>query len=618
MKSGQGFVSLSVDRVVKLNLKPVAGVNRALRVLSGGAVRLFMAFGLVAALSLCSASRAGAQSCPAPCQQYSNASLHGAIDLSSQSATLHAVAAGDTIIVPVNWGPGNPSAPNCASVKVTDNATGGSNTYVVDDVVYPVYWPNSTYPFCFAQLHTSGGVHGSPTIITAAVSPAAKQEINVTAIDFAGIVTSGDPVDVSVTQQQARTNDTGYTDNPSLETATNGEILVESMGFSGGTPGPPSSGWNTCDPRISTMCNWRVAASAGSYSASYGANGAQQWVTILTAYKVTDSGTPPATSPQITTTPSSVSFGSQKVGGEYSAPITLTSSGNASVTISSINTSGAGFGVTGVANGTVLSPGQSVELNAIYDPTAPGTFSGEITIASNSAKPTTIALSGTAENNAQTTSPTITVTPSSASFGSVPLGTSSSLTIQIHNTGTTRLGLAPLILSGAGFNLAGVPSDLLMAANTSLTFKVVFSPSSAGTYSGSVPLIANGATIDSIPLSGTATGSSSSSSTPPVPPVQTTVTPSSVSFGSVPVGTSSSHTITIHNNGTSRLTLGSLTLLGSEFRLASVPSDLLMAAGTSLTFNVVFTPVSATSYSGSLRIVVGGVVDSIPLTGTGK
>jgi hypothetical protein len=197
-----------------------------------------------------------------------------------------------------------------------------------------------------------------------------------------------------------------------------------------------------------------------------------------------------------------VNFGSQKVGGEYSAPITLTSSGNANVTISSINTSGAGFGVTGVANGTVLTPGQSVELNAIYEPTAAGTFSGEITIASNSATPTTIALSGTAQD-AQTASPEMTVTPSGVSFGSVPLGTSSSQTIRIKNISSARIQLARFSAPGSGFSLTDVPSDLLMAANTYLTFNVVFSPSSAGAYSGSLPLIANGVTVGSIPLSGT-------------------------------------------------------------------------------------------------------------------
>jgi hypothetical protein len=631
MKSGQRFVSLSVDRVVKLNIKPSAGVNRALRVLSCGAVRLFVAFWLIAALSLCFASRAGAQVCNAPCQQYADASLHGTIDVSSLSATLKAVAAGDTIIVPMNWGPGNPSAPNCASVKVTDNATGGSNTYVIDKVVYPVYWPNATYPFCFAQLHTLGGVHGSPTIITATVSPVATQEINVTAVDFAGILTSADPVDVSVTQQQASANDTGYTDNPSLTTATNGEILVESMGFSAGIPGPPSSGWNTCDPKISTMCNWRVAASAGSYSASYGANGAQQWVTILTAYKVAGSAAtpPPVTSPQITVTPSSLNFGSVPAGTSSTQTIEIHNNGTTPVTLGPLVLLGPGFDFAGLPSDLLMGAGTSLTFNVVFNPNSAGTYSGSLPVIANGVTVDSIPLSGTGTGSTSGSSPPVppvtssgmTVTPASVSFGSVATGTSSSQTITIHNNGTSRLSLASPILSAPGFSLSGVPSDLLMGAGTSLTFKVVFNPSSAGTYSGSLPVIGNGVSI-SIPLSGTATGSTSGSSTPPVTsPVTSsgvTVTPASVSFGSVPLGTSSSHTITIHNNGTTRLTLGSLTLLGSGFKLASVPSDLLMAAGTSLTFNVVFTPVSVTSYSGTLRVVVGGVVvDSIPVTGTG-
>ena len=161
-----------------------------------------------------------------------------------------------------------------------------------------------------------------------------------------------------------------------------------------------------------------------------------------------------------------------------------------------------------------------------------------------------------------------------------------------------------------------------MAPDSYLTFNVVFNPNSAGTYSGSLPLVANGVTIGSIPLSGTGTASSSGSGTPPVTsPVtspKTTVTPSSVSFGSVAVGTSSSRTIKIQNNGTTRLTLGSLILSGSGFKLASVPSDLLMASGSYLTFNVVFNPNSAGTYSGSLSLIANGVtIGSIPLSGTG-
>jgi hypothetical protein len=97
----------------------------------------------------------------------------------------------------------------------------------------------------------------------------------------------------------------------------------------------------------------------------------------------------------------------------------------------------------------------------------------------------------------------MTVTPSSVSFGSVPLGTSSSQTIRIKNISSARIQLARFSALGSGFSLTDVPSDLLMAANTYLTFNVVFSPSSAGAYSGSLPLIANGVTVGSIPLSGT-------------------------------------------------------------------------------------------------------------------
>jgi hypothetical protein len=97
-----------------------------------------------------------------------------------------------------------------------------------------------------------------------------------------------------------------------------------------------------------------------------------------------------------------------------------------------------------------------------------------------------------------------------------------------------------------------------------------------------------------------------------------TITPSAANFGNVAVGTSNSQTIKIKNIGSAKVTFPSLAVSGSGFTLTDVPSSLTMAVNTSIIFNVVFTPHSASKYSGSVPLLYGGVViASIPLSGTG-
>lgn len=115
---------------------------------------------------------------------------------------------------------------------------------------------------------------------------------------------------------------------------------------------------------------------------------------VITSVGVSGAGVARTVSLSVSAT--SVSFGTENVGVKYSTPVTLKSTGNSAVTISGVAVSGTGFGVSGVANGTVLNPGQSVQLDAIFDRSVAGTSTGKITVASNATNSITIALSGSA------------------------------------------------------------------------------------------------------------------------------------------------------------------------------------------------------------------------------
>ena len=108
---------------------------------------------------------------------------------------------------------------------------------------------------------------------------------------------------------------------------------------------------------------------------------------------VVGSGT--ASAPTLSVSATSVSFGSVAVGSTASQNVTLMSSGNSSVTVSSISTSGRGINASGLGSAITLNPGQSASLTLKFAPTAAGSITGSVTLKSNATNsPTTISVSG--------------------------------------------------------------------------------------------------------------------------------------------------------------------------------------------------------------------------------
>jgi hypothetical protein len=129
-------------------------------------------------------------------------------------------------------------------------------------------------------------------------------------------------------------------------------------------------------------------------------NGSQFSVTVSnSAGSVTSNAatlTVNALAGQLTSSTSALSFGNVNVSSSNSQSTTLTNTGNATVTISKITFSGAGFSASGVSAGLALTPGQTATANVTFAPAAAGSVAGSIVVTSNAANsPTTITLSGT-------------------------------------------------------------------------------------------------------------------------------------------------------------------------------------------------------------------------------
>jgi hypothetical protein len=281
--------------------------------------------------------------------------------------------------------------------------------------------------------------------------------------------------------------------------------------------------------------------------------------------------------------PASVNFGSVVINTTQSQTITLTNSGAAAATISSITPTGSGFTLSGVSVPLVLQSGQSASFTATFTPASAGNATGSIALASNASNAAlSIPLSGSG-----VTAGSLAANPSSVSFGSVQVGSTQTKSEVITNSGGSSITISNMSLTGTGFSTNGFTTPVTLNAGQSVTFSILFTPQSAGSLSGNLAFTAGNTNLN-IALSGS--GSS---------PGQLSVTPTTVSFGSVTVGQSSNQNATMTANGAG-VTISGAASNNAEFKLGGLSLPVTLNAGQSATFTVTFTPQASGASSGSL------------------
>jgi hypothetical protein len=106
---------------------------------------------------------------------------------------------------------------------------------------------------------------------------------------------------------------------------------------------------------------------------------------------------------------------------------------------------------------------------------------------------------------------------------------------------------------------------------------------------------------------------------PPTAPGALGSNPTSLSFGSVTVGSKQSLSGTVTNTGGSSVTISQVGISGTGFSLSGITAPLTLTAGQSASFTVTFTPASAGTVIGSVTITsnASNPTLTIPLSGTG-
>jgi hypothetical protein len=288
-----------------------------------------------------------------------------------------------------------------------------------------------------------------------------------------------------------------------------------------------------------------------------------------------------AATPTLTLSTATLGFGNVNVGQTSTLPVTLSSTGTAPVTISGISILGALFTASGVTTPLTLNPGQTAKLNIQFSAPHVSTFTGTLTISSNS-----------------TTNSSAVVNMSGSGVSTAALSALSCTTASFTGAGTdactvTLNAAAPT--GGLAVNLSSsstavtVPATLTVPANaTSAAFTATVS---AVTSAQAVTLTAiAGGVSESFPLQ-------LNTGTPTLALSTTTLT-----FGNVNVGQTSTLPVTLSSTGTAPVTISGISIVGALFTASGVATPLTLNAGQTATLNIQFSAPHVSTFTGTLTI----------------
>jgi hypothetical protein len=205
----------------------------------------------------------------------------------------------------------------------------------------------------------------------------------------------------------------------------------------------------------------------------------------------------PAFAASMAISPTSLNYGNNPINSGPYYYATLKNTGTSTVNISYISITGQ-FKYYGIAAPTTLGVNKSVSILLKFVPKVTGNYTGTFTVFASNASRAVVALSGSSSTSAST----LTVSPTSFSFGNVTLGSTST------QTATFKAGSVPVTISNATttnpeFTLSNITLPKTIAAGQSISINVNFKPGSSGSTSSSFNVTSN---ATNSPAKFTATG----------------------------------------------------------------------------------------------------------------
>ena len=195
--------------------------------------------------------------------------------------------------------------------------------------------------------------------------------------------------------------------------------------------------------------------------------------------------------------------------------------------------------------------------------------------------------------------PTLTLSGTSVSFGTVNVGGKGTGSVTLSSTGKAAVTVSAGSVSGAGYTISGVTFPLTLNAGQTATLGIAFSPTAAGAVSGTVTLTSNsssGAT-STISLSGTG---------------QPVLSSLSCASGSMTILGTDTCTVTLNAAAGAG---GEVVNLSSSLSAVTVPSTVTVAAGaTTATFSATVTVLSVVETAVLSATLGGGAAQTFSIS----
>ena len=305
--------------------------------------------------------------------------------------------------------------------------------------------------------------------------------------------------------------------------------------------------------------------------------------------------------------PLTLTFSPTAIGQQSSAQIVaLTNSGD--LPLNSIDvTVSTGFQQSNTC-GTSLSGHGSCAISVLFAPDAIGSISGSLSV-SDAIRTQKVALSGTG-----LLAPAIGVNPTQLTFPAQSIGqTGPALTLTISNTGgapMSNIGFQITGASASSFTWGGSTCGAILNNGAACTVQLNFSPKVAGQLTAAMIVTSstNGVNPVQVPLSGIGQAASG-----------IVVNPQQLSFTQATLGQpSAAQTVTITNSSSVAASGVALSVL-PPFSLVQNACSAELAAGSSCSTGIVFTPTSNGVFTGALNVSSSMFVTAAvaTLSGTG-
>jgi hypothetical protein len=291
------------------------------------------------------------------------------------------------------------------------------------------------------------------------------------------------------------------------EALTLASLESSSLQFTLGTPSTPLPATLAVGDTIDVPITFTPSSTGPSGATLSAKTSAGKTVTFAL------SGIGQAAAAKLEVMPPLVTFGGTTVGTGLSAGATFRNVGGTPLEVQAVHLPQPPFGASGVPTvGSTIEPGGSVTITVTFEPTATGTFEGQIgldTTGGNEA----IGLTGSAGLPGA-----LQIASEVNSYGEVAVGSSATKTFTITNTGGTTVTITKSKPpSGGAFEATTLlPEGTTIEPGASVTESVTFTPTAAGEASGVWVINADDTTgLHEVDFSGVGTVAESPEEEPP-------------------------------------------------------------------------------------------------------